>query len=145
MFIPGPPRMIEPPRGVGRLARGIQRAPHWRTPLLLRSGGVAASDRVAPPLGARLGRTRRASLEAVVTPAPPDVVAGASRSCNGRPQGRCWHPPVELGTKSVSVRLALADADDSSIELPQSGAAGAALVWDAPTSCAPVLSASWRG
>ena len=45
-----------------------------------------------------------------------------------------WRPPpLELGTASFRVRVALADADASSIELPSAGATGAALVWDAPT------------
>ena len=89
---------------------------------------------MAPPLGAWLGRTRRARFEVVARPAAPDVVAGRVEIVQRSPVGEVLaSTTVELGTASVSVRLALADADGSSIELPPAGAAGAALVWEAPT------------
>src|SRR4029453_2034311 len=126
--------MIEQVHGIGRLARGIQRVLHWRTPLLLRSGGAAASDSVAPPLGASLGRTQRARFEVVATPATSDVVVGrveiVQRSSDGAVLASTT---VDLGNASVSVRLALADADGSSIELPPASTGGAALVWEGPT------------
>ena len=70
----------------------------------------------------------------VARPAAPDVVAGRVEIVQRSPDGAVLaSTTVELGTASVSVRLALADADGSSIELPPAGAAGAALVWEAPT------------
>jgi len=125
--------VIEPVHEIGRLARGIQRVLHWRTPLLLRSGG-AASGNLAPPLGAWLGRTRRARFEVIARPAAADVVAGRVEIVQRSPVGAVLASAnLELGTASVSVRLALADADGSSIELPPASTGGTALVWEAPT------------
>src|SRR5262245_41219248 len=125
--------MIDPLRGVARLARGIDRVLHWRTPLLLHIDGSAAFDNMAPSLGAWLGRTRGARFEAVATPAGPDAVGGRVEIAQRSPDGKVLaSTAVELGTGSVSVRVALTDAEGSSIQLPRVSTAGVALWWEAP-------------